>query len=169
LARANTAHANALLQAVSQDELSTRDLAQWFAKYQEATRAVRERMVEQPALFVKALHARDQELQDAQLSSGPEGQCLKDMRVITHVIDRLSERLPVLASQGLSLEVRKGVRRLRTRLIICHEDLEKYEHDHTADAGVGGDSSQTEQGPARDLEISGPVSQHSQAGSQKSE
>jgi len=169
LARANAAHASALLKAINQDELSTRDLAQWFAKYQEAARTVRERMVEQPTLFVKALHAREQELQDKQLRCGPEGQCLKDIRVITHIMDRLSERLPALASQELSPEVRKGVRRLRTRLITCHEDLERYEHDHTADARVGGDSSQTEQGVARDLAIPEAVPQHCQAGSQKPE
>jgi ParB/RepB/Spo0J family partition protein len=168
LARANTAHASTLLQAIDREELSTRDLAHWFAHYQQAARAIRERMVMQPALFLKALQAREQEQQDAELSAGPEAQCLKDMRVITAMIERLSKRLAALADQELSLEVLQHTRRLRARLIGWHKDLGRYQHDHTANAYDSGDTVQTEQEPARDLAHTGIVSEHSEACSAQS-
>jgi ParB-like chromosome segregation protein Spo0J len=167
LARANTAHASALLQAIDRDRLSTRDLTEWFSHYQQAKREVRERMVMQPALFVKALKAREQEQQDAVLRSGPEGQCLKDMRVITKMMERLSENLAALAAQELSLEMLRGTRRFRERMISWQEDLRRYEHDNTANAGDRGDPLQAEQESARDLANSSAIAQHSEACSQE--
>lgn len=52
LARANSEHADRLLQALAAAPLSTRDLRSWFAHYQEASRVTRERLIDHPQLFV---------------------------------------------------------------------------------------------------------------------
>jgi ParB-like chromosome segregation protein Spo0J len=56
LARANSAHADRLLRAHSDARLTTRELKQWFAHYQKVRRSVRERMLDHPRLFLKALN-----------------------------------------------------------------------------------------------------------------
>lgn len=137
LARANTTHAAALLQAAREQSLSTRELSQWFAHYQRASRPVRERMVVQPGLFLKALRAREQDHHLEQLRSGPEGQILSDLPHLDALIGRLRERLAALAGQELPREVLEVLRRLRARLISWCQDLGRYEHDQTGDPKCG--------------------------------
>jgi ParB family chromosome partitioning protein len=133
LARANAAHAAAVLQAAREQPLSTRELSEWFAHYQRASRPVRERMVVQPGLFIKALQAREQDRQLEQLRSGPEGQCLSDLRHLDALIGRLRERLAALTGQELPREVLQVLRRLRARLVSWCQELGRYEHDQTGD------------------------------------
>lgn len=137
LARANAAHAAALLQAAREQPLSTRDLSEWFAHYQRASRPVRERMVVQPQLFLKALRAREQDRELEQLRSGPEGLVQSDLRHLDALIGRLRERLAALTGQGLPKEVRQVLRGLRARLVSWCQDLERYEHDQARDPECG--------------------------------
>jgi ParB/RepB/Spo0J family partition protein len=137
LARANTTHAAALLKAAREQPLSTRELSEWFAHYQRASRPVRERMVVQPGLFLKALRAREQDHHVEQLRSGPEGQCLSDLRHLDALIGRLRERLAALTGQELPREVLEMLRRLRARLVVWCQDLGRYEHDQTGDPECG--------------------------------
>jgi hypothetical protein len=58
LARANADHAKRFLAALAAAALTTREQSSWFEHYQKASRAVRERMVEDPRLFLDALRAR---------------------------------------------------------------------------------------------------------------
>ena len=96
LARANTEHAERLLQALARQPLSTRDLRQWFEHYQTASRASRERMVDHPSLLLQALQHRDAVHSGEQLRDGPEGACAADLRRIEALIARLRHRLPSL-------------------------------------------------------------------------
>ena len=96
LARANTEHAERLLQALARQPLSTRELRQWFEHYQTASRASRERMVNHPALLVQALQERHAVQSSEQLRDGPEGACAVDVRRIEASIARLRQRLPSL-------------------------------------------------------------------------
>lgn len=151
LARANAVHAAALLQAAREQPLSTRELSQWFAHYQRSSRAVRERMVAQPELFLKALQAREQDRQREQLRGGPEGQLLSDLRHLDALIARLRERLAALSGQELTREVLEMLRPLRSRLISWCQDLGRYEHDQAGDPECGAHAvpAKTTQ-PARD-------------------
>lgn len=137
VARANAAHAAALLQAAREEPLSTRALSEWFAHYQRASRPVRERMVGQPGLFLKALRARQQERDVDELRSGPEGQIVSDLRHLDALIGRLRERLAALPGQELPREVLEVLRRLRARLVSWCQDLGRYDHDQTGDPECG--------------------------------
>jgi len=55
LARANTEHADQLLEALADAPLSTRELRCWFEHYQKAFRSARDHMVSRPHLFIDAL------------------------------------------------------------------------------------------------------------------
>lgn len=74
LARANTAHAERLLEVLRETPLPTRALRQWFEAYTRASRSTRERLVEHPALFVQAREAARVERSAALLGAGPEGE-----------------------------------------------------------------------------------------------
>jgi ParB-like chromosome segregation protein Spo0J len=98
LARANTEHAERLLQALTREPLSTRDLCQWFEHYQTASHTTRDRMINHPTLLLRALQESRAERRDAQLRDGPEGACVADVRRIEALIARLRQRLPSLVS-----------------------------------------------------------------------
>ena len=96
LARANSAHAERLLTVLGRERLSTRELKQWFERYQSANQAVRERMVDQPRLLLRALEDRQAERGSAALRDGPEGACANEIRQIEALIARLRRRVPTL-------------------------------------------------------------------------
>jgi ParB family transcriptional regulator, chromosome partitioning protein len=96
LARANSEHAERLLQALTRQPLSTRDLRQWFEHYQTASRPSRERMVDHPGLLLQALQQRHAAHSGDQLRDGPEGACAADVGRIEALIARLRQRLPSL-------------------------------------------------------------------------
>jgi ParB-like chromosome segregation protein Spo0J len=160
LARANAAHAAALLQAATQDSLSTRDLAQWYAHYQQATRAVRDRMVKQPGLFLKALQAREQERDLEELRAGPEGQCLKDLHAVDAIVARVRNRLSTLSGQDISQELLEVLRRLRARLVSWCEDLGRYDHDQTSNPRCGTNAHSAELQPAGDHKDAQALTEH---------
>jgi ParB family transcriptional regulator, chromosome partitioning protein len=97
LARANTEHAERLLQGLIQQPLSTRELRQWFEHYQTAGRATRERMVDRPGLLLQAVPERQAAQSDERLRDGPEGACAADLRRIEALIGGLHRRLPSLS------------------------------------------------------------------------
>jgi ParB/RepB/Spo0J family partition protein len=94
LARANEADAEALLSAIRQEPLSTRALSTWFAHYQQSNGVQRERMLQQPHLFLKALNEEQAKSKDKRLGEGPEGQWLADVRALQGLIKRLAKQLP---------------------------------------------------------------------------
>jgi ParB family transcriptional regulator, chromosome partitioning protein len=96
LARANSEHAERLLQVLAGQRLSTRELRQWFGHYQTANRASRERMVNHPDLLLQALQERAAVQSGERLRDGPEGACAADVRRIAALIARLRHRLPCL-------------------------------------------------------------------------
>jgi hypothetical protein len=98
LARANSTHARTLLGQLEKTPLSTRELERWFAQYQRAPRAQRERLAANPALFVQALSQREQATEDRRLAEGPEGAWCNDLGVTEKTLKRLSALVPTLFS-----------------------------------------------------------------------
>ncbi len=96
LARANSAHARALLAQLIQHPLSTRELKRLYAHYQQATQPQRERLVENPELFLRALESREQAAAGKRLAAGPEGAWCKDLAVVTQILKRLCRQVPTL-------------------------------------------------------------------------
>jgi len=100
LARANPEHAKALTRTLSQEHLSTRELAELFRHYQKANRTQRERMALDPILFLKALRAKEEDSRAHSLKNGPEGKWLRDMKVAGHILVRLKKALPSVIYPG---------------------------------------------------------------------
>jgi ParB family transcriptional regulator, chromosome partitioning protein len=149
LARANAGHADRLLQALSKAPLSTRELRDWFEHYQRSNRAMRERLVDHPQLFVQAQQERAEQRLGERLRAGPEGESVVDLRCITAWIARLRKRLPTL--HPLPAGLMNAVPRLRESFdALCNEinwyaeqDSDRDPQQRTRSQGAGPE-------PARD-------------------
>ena len=108
LARANSDHARTLLKHIEQQPLSTRALKRLFEQYRKSTKIQRQRLVENPALFLQALDSREQQVADKRLADGPEGVWRQDLAVIREIATRLLAQVPALfAAQQDPLECKR--------------------------------------------------------------
>jgi len=110
LARANSDHAARLVASLAEAALSTRDLALWWSRYPQANQAERTEMVDHPGAFVRAFHAQSESGSARALAQGPEGQLLRDVRVLSALLRRVRKLLPIVLGPSQSPEE-------RTRLI----------------------------------------------------
>jgi ParB family transcriptional regulator, chromosome partitioning protein len=132
LARASSAHAEQLLAALTEAPLSTRELCRWFEHYQKARRAVRERMVKHPKLFVQALNESAAQDRTDRLRVGPEGECEAELWRINELICRVRKRLSMLTP--LSAELVKALARAQANFEGLQDDIKRYsEHDPDRD------------------------------------
>lgn len=127
LARASAAHAERLLAALEQAPLSTRELKDWFDHYRKVSRAVRERMVAHPRLFVQAMNESAEEDRIARLRLGPEGECEVDLSRINGLIHRVRKRLGMLSP--LSAELQRAISRTRASFESLQDDIKRYSQD----------------------------------------
>jgi ParB-like chromosome segregation protein Spo0J len=128
LARASSAHAEQLLTALAEAPLSTRELCRWFDHYQKARRAVRERMVKHPKLFVQALNESAAQDRTERLRVGPEGECEADLWRINELICRVRKRLGMLTP--LTQELVKALTCAQANFEGLQDDIKRYsEHD----------------------------------------
>jgi ParB-like chromosome segregation protein Spo0J len=100
LARANAEHARTLVGKLEQEPLSTRELKRLYERYEQAPRAQRQRLVENPGLFLKAVQSREEAVADKRLAAGPEGAWFKDLRVLSAILERLLGQVPTLFGPG---------------------------------------------------------------------
>ena len=96
LARANDDHATELVQALSNQPLTTRELTRWYEHYRASTRATRERLIKHPHLFVAALANESAEHHAERVRQGPEGQWHHTLERIAAQLKRLRHALPQL-------------------------------------------------------------------------
>mgnify|MGYP001157938824 FL=1 len=153
LARANSAHAEQLLESLHRTPLSTRQLATWFDQYQGASRTVRERMVEAPQLLLNSLTAKADEKSATRLREGPEGEVLADIRILDAVSARLTRRLYALAPSPVDLPpaVTAAVSALQPALAALQCHLRKVCPDEIArDSSSRADPASARSGAARD-------------------
>ncbi len=125
LARANTEHARRLLGHLESNPLSTRQLNQWFCHYQEARRDVRERMIEQPQLFVQAAFSAEP---FAPLRHGPTARFAADCQRLLELIARVRRALPALCAQGGG-ELTRAFEPLQRALCDLQADLRRRLND----------------------------------------
>jgi ParB-like chromosome segregation protein Spo0J len=149
LARANGVHAEQLQAALEQAPLSTRSLKDWFDHYQKVSRAVRERMVAHPQLFVQVLNESAEQDQAERLRMGPEGECEVDLSRINGMIHRVRKRLAMLCP--LSPELQRAVSRAQASFEALGNDVKRYSH-HDRDRDPRGRAATEGAGPepARD-------------------
>ena len=132
LARANSEHADRLLRALAGAPLSTRELRCWFKHYEGASRVTRERLVDQPQLFVRAQQEIAAQHASARLRDGPEGECESDLRHLNVIVARLRKRMATL--RPLPAAVVNAVPRLQTSFDALCNDIKRYaEHDPDGD------------------------------------
>jgi ParB family transcriptional regulator, chromosome partitioning protein len=149
LARANSAHAEQLLVALGQAPLSTRELCRWFAHYQKARRAVRERMVKHPKLFMQALNESAAQDGTDRLRLGPEGECEADLWRINELICRVRKRLGMLTP--LSQELVKALASAQGNFEGLQDDIKRLsEHDPDRDSKQCAVAEGARPEPARD-------------------
>jgi len=85
LARANAEHAQRLGAFLKQEEVTTRVLVNFFNHYQKANRAVRERMIAAPQMFIKASQPSP-----IMAADGPDVRFKKDLLIIGSMLGRLA-------------------------------------------------------------------------------
>jgi ParB family transcriptional regulator, chromosome partitioning protein len=102
IARAIPEHAQMLSDHLSKASLSTRELVLLFRHYQKANRNQREKMVREPFLFLKALHAKEEATEAKSLKAGLEGKWLRDLRVIAQMLRGLLRDVSTLLYSGQS-------------------------------------------------------------------
>jgi ParB family chromosome partitioning protein len=132
LARANAEHARTLMEKLAQEPFSTRELKRLYERYEQAPRAQRQRLVENPALFLKAVQTREEEAADKRLAAGPEGTWYHDLRVVSAILSRLTGQVPTLFAPGQDGAERE---RLAQAFAPAKTQLERLEQ---ALAAVGG-------------------------------
>jgi ParB family chromosome partitioning protein len=132
LARANTDHADRFVVTLRTSPLSTREQMCWFEHYGKASRVSRERMVENPRLFLDALQESREQSASKRLRDGPEGECAKDLRCIEAMLARLRKRVASL--RPLPPFLRAAPARLRTAIDSLVSEIEREnEHDSNRD------------------------------------
>jgi ParB/RepB/Spo0J family partition protein len=109
MARANAEHAGRLAENLIKHPLSTRQLFIFFKHYQRSNRKVRENMVNNPQLFVKAEQTGKDIGKSHLLKAGPEGKFKEDLRIIGHMAQRLLSTAGTVFYVGQSNLDRRGL------------------------------------------------------------
>ncbi len=89
LARANEQDCLELTRKIVKDPLSTRELVQIYKHYGKSNRNVRDRIIANPALFIKTTKEQDRKKFGQQLNEGPEGKWFKNISIVCHMLKRL--------------------------------------------------------------------------------
>jgi len=109
MARANTDHAGRLAESLIKHPMSTRQLFIFFKHYQRSNRMVRENMVNNPQLFVKAEETGKDLRKSRLLKAGPEGKFREDLRIIGHMVERLMSTVDTVFYAGQSTLEQRGL------------------------------------------------------------
>src|SRR3989337_870043 len=138
IARAIPEHAKMLSDNLSKASLSTRELVLLFRHYQKANRNQREKIVRDPFLFLKALHAKEESTEAKSLKEGLEGKWLRDLRVIVHMLRGLLRGVSTLFYCGQSNLDRRilltAFEESKEQFMKLEKQIRRYDcHDHPGD------------------------------------
>jgi ParB family transcriptional regulator, chromosome partitioning protein len=138
IARAIPEHAKMLSDTLSKASLSTRELVLLFRHYQKANRNQREKIVRDPFLFLKALHAKEEATEAKSLKEGLEGKWLRDLRVIAQMLRGLLREVSTLFSSGQSHLDRRilltAFEESRKQFMELEKQIRRYDcDDHPGD------------------------------------
>ena len=124
LARANGAHARALVDALAKEPLTSRQLHGFWQHYRKANRALREKMAADPVLFFKSLAARQAEDQH-RLADGPEEQWLRELCIAVNILARLQKTARKVFYPRQSTLCRRRLTTAFTDAKDCFERLQR--------------------------------------------
>jgi len=100
LARANTEHARHLVEELKKKPLSTRELNTLYKHYKKSNQSVREKIIKEPALFIKSLKNLEHEKNALKLYAGPEGTWLKDIKTVNRILGYLHKNVTTAIYPG---------------------------------------------------------------------
>jgi len=133
LARANPGHARILLAGLEQQPLSTREFKRLYDHYRQSNRAQRERLVENPGLFLQALQSKEEATEDKRLAEGPEGLWYQDLAVTGKILKRLLRQVPTLFTLQQEPIEKKRLQQAFTQIKVPFQRLEKCIEEANAD------------------------------------
>ena len=125
LARANPGHARKLLAGLEKQPLSTRELKRLYEHYRQSNRAQRERLVENPELFLKAIQSKQELTHDKRLAEGPEGLWYQDLAVTGKLLKRLLRQVPALFTPQQEPIERNRLQQAFVQIKVPFQRLEK--------------------------------------------
>jgi ParB family chromosome partitioning protein len=141
LARANCSDATRLAAHLEREPMSTRELQLFYEHYQKANRQVRERMLNQPALFIKTIQALNRSKNES-----PEEKWLHDAKVVCAILDRLRDKADTVFYPNQEQKLRRQLlvraakaRRLTVELQQKIKERLEYDrpHQRASDPGNG--------------------------------
>ena len=141
LARANSSAATRLACHLEREPMSTRELQLFYEHYQKANRQVRERMLSQPALFIKSIQALA-----GSKNESPEEKWLHDAKVVCAILDRLRDKADTVFYPNQEQKLRRQLlgraakaRRLTVELQQKIKERLEYDrpHQRASDPGNG--------------------------------
>lgn len=162
LARANAGHCERLASGIARHEMSSREVGELYACWREATKAIRDRIVEDPALFLRTRQALAGETSLAQ--EGETEHLVRDVHLLAAIARRIrrqwrtgiARQLPPPEREALaggirlaSAEIQKVVNSLST----LENDIDDSSGDPDRDPrdGAKGGGHPTDRTNARDL------------------
>ena len=157
LARANSSDATKLAAHLERESMSTRELQLFYDHYQKANRQVRDRMLNQPTLFIKSIQALA-----GSKDESPEEKWLHDAQVVCAILDRLRNKTDTVFYPNQEQKLRRQllVRAAKARRLtveLQHKIKERLEYDRphqrTSDPGNGetGDKEEADRQATEDL------------------
>lgn len=164
LARANSEHARRFVQALGDEKLGTRALTRFLKHYEQANPAVRERMVNEPLLFVK-VSGEDAAVPVA-LQRGPQGAWLDDLRIVSSILRRLRRDADKVfypgQSEGERADMQHALAKAQSQLSELHVEIAEVIHvyDYGRDATCDTDAQGKEPEDQGDMQNTRPLPQH---------
>lgn len=150
MARANADHAKRLADSLMKHHFSTRQLFIFFKHYQRSNRKVRENMVNEPLLFIKTIQSQKENHDSQQLAQGPEGQWIRQLHTIRHMIQRVISTTDNVIYAGQSNLDRRNLLTVFSDADQMWHQLKNHLERRLNDIGQRpGDDSSTAQGRKR--------------------
>lgn len=125
LARANKNHAEKLTKHLADNPLSTRDLSAFFEHYQCSPKGARERMIEDPSLFIKVRRQTQKRRSLHALEQGPEGAWIEDLNIVKNVLRRVLKHLPTVIYDGQDESDRRRLERAFDDAVSVMDEIKR--------------------------------------------
>lgn len=171
LARANTDHAEQLLTLLQQTPLSTRQLDTWYGYYQTANQGQREKMVQQPALFLQSLTESTFTEQAKQLKEGPEGEWLTGIQRVVRGLRQLRRQektlfTPLTQSPQQMAPLIQAFDSLEHQFYALQKQIKERQHAQRTHPGSHTSASPKQHAHSQDQPVTESVPQHSPSGAE---
>ena len=130
LARANIEDARRLVKKLEKEQFTTRELATLFAHYQRSNRTIRDRIIENPALFLKARERQEEKIEACNINEGPEGKWFRDINIICHMLRRSIKAVNAIIHPGLDKDPLLWAKQAKKLTLDLIEEIERRNHDN---------------------------------------